>query len=439
MYQKEFLTSQDLRARGRKSRPAPASASAPGISPNINLNSSTRESPGNPTRPDDQSIRVQPRSASKRIRSADSEAEASPKRSKNTEKVLRPKPQRLIVVLKLTREKMSQGGHHQYSGEQSNTPAPLNTSHWPNGPLASCKSPVQRHGPPPAQECHVPSPALESLERENMATPSPQDHFDQHQGSDEAVDTPAANTPAPYTHGAVTEDANGDATRQEEHLPNLQESEYHDNQQNAAVNTSGTSSVGAQAHVEQQAHTLMKNNGIGNPVAIPTQASNDGNDHSIVPEANPAPVRVDQSSAFTQPVNNVYPSLEIMQSTENVFMFASLKREGHDESNMFSIAFQDFVSGDDVFKSLREAIRDRLGEDMEIMEANMKRTSEPDIPELSRKYTDFWMMEAQKVNNSWQTLLRGLVISYKKQKIPVELELTVCLRVGKVSDKKQAT
>ena len=239
-YQKQYATSRV--ARSRKSRPEPVSASAPGMSPDVNLSSPAGRPAENPTRPFDESIRV----TLKRVRSADAEVETSLKKSKHIEEVLCPRSC-LVVKLKLTREQMSQIVDHWNSGRKSKTPAPLNPSEWPTGRLQSYNSPVQRHSPPSTQEFHRPSPTLHSQEREDMVTHSPRGSRSHLQDNDDAVDAsainvPATNTLAPNTHSSVVEAPNGDEAGREEYSEyqsSLQELENH----NAAAKASGWSSV----------------------------------------------------------------------------------------------------------------------------------------------------------------------------------------------------
>jgi hypothetical protein len=114
-------------------------------------------------------------------------------------------------------------------------------------------------------------------------------------------------------------------------------------------------------------------------------------------------------------------------------MFASMKRRGQPEPQRLSaIAFQKLVSSDDFFKTLQEALEKFFEAGGKIVEASVKRTSEPEVPGLFRQWTDFTMANSKEASNiyvGWETLLKVLERVYRRDGRYAEMELEVCLFV----------
>jgi hypothetical protein len=427
-YQKQYRTSTDDRmARGpSRSKSASYSGSVSDIVFETNEDSPARRSPEIPSWQQDQSIRVEDRSASKRVCSANNEAERGRKRKKHTDEVLCPRPS-LVVKFKLTREKILQEVHRQYPGADINASIPPDPLVLPVGRLQSYTS------LPPTQGCHASPLSPQAHRRENMAPPSSWDSHSHPRESNKVAKTlttrgPATNNSASNTYSAVAESANRDTSGREELVTALQDPEDRASRQRAAAKTSDIPNAVDQAYVEPQAQASKK----GTPAATSTPSLNDTNGYSTFLEANITPARVNRPSAYNRPTKVASMSSEAVESMEGLKMFVKMKRESPAETKeMCTITLSDIISGSDFFESLCDEVGSHLQADETIVQADVKRISEPAIPELR---TDFIMTKASKRNISWEILLKGLEKIYRKDGFFVELELEACLLVGKVSD-----
>lgn len=438
--QRQYPTSSDdPMARESRGQQASDSDSLPDITSfEGNPNSSTRKAPGIPLRQEDQSHRVEARSASKRGRRADTQAEATSKRSKHTKEVLCPTP-RLVVKLKiwLTREKMPQGARHQYSGANIDTPAHPTPSNRPIG----CESLIDgamRHNLPPTHQCHASSFTLQPPRREDPSTSSSQYGHSHPPESDNAADISSTNVlttdmSAHIVHSVTLEDVSGDTGDREKYLRDLQELEDHNGRQNAAATISAMPIASRQTNVENQ--TQASENANDTPAAASTKALNDESGHSAAPEANTTSAKVDQPSNFTHPTKEASPSAEAVPSIKDVLMSVSIQRKDQAEPKVVStITLQNIVSGGGFFEIIPEDLGNHLGEDETVIQADVKRSSGPPIPGLK---TEFSLIRASKRNVSLELLLRGLERIYQSNGKCVELELDACLLVKKGSDEKQ--
>jgi hypothetical protein len=424
-YQKHNRTwTDDRMARGDRSKPTSDSGSVPDISFDVNPDSPAQRSPEIPSWQQDESIRVKARSALKRVCSADTEAQSGRKKKKHTDEVLCPRPS-LVVKLKLTQEKLLQGVHHQYPGAETKAPTPSN-------PLALPVDRLQLYtSPPPTQEHHASALALQAHRRGDMAPSSSRSSHSHPQESNKvaktsATDVPATNDSASNSYSAVAESANRDKSGRERFVSDLQDLEDRVSQQRVAAKTFDIPNAVERSYVEPQVQAPRTRT----PSATSMPTLSDSNRHSTVLEANTTPARVDRPSAFARPTKVASMSAEAVELMEGVVMFVKMKRESPVETKeMCTITLLDIVSRGGFFESLRGELGNHLHADETIVQADVKRISEPSIPELR---TNFTMMKASKRNISWEILLKGLKKIYRKDGFFVELELEACLLVGKV-------
>ena len=426
-YQKQYQDSMgDRMARGNsRSKPEAASKSPSHNPPEI------------PAWHQDESIRVGARSASKRVdvSSADSEGGASRKRRKHTEQVHCPRPSLVVKLkVKLTRGKIPRDTHCQHPEADTNTPAaPLDPSEWPFGRLESYNS------MPPTQEPRASSFTLPPHQRKNTATPSSPDSRSRPQESDTAADMlatniPATNESASRCHSAVAVDS--DVRDRDEFVAALQELEDKATRQRAAAKTSEIpNAVGQESeHVEPQAQVLENPN--NTPAAMSTHDLDDKAAHSTVPEANKTSAKVDPTIIPTHSAKKIASmSADVLESMQGVAISVTMKREGQMETvDIFTIEKPDIMSAGYFFSDdIRVYFGDKLSETDIIKQAKVKRTSEAPVTGLR---TEFTIVQGSKKNSSWEFLLKGLDKIYKKDGVFVELELEVCLLVGKEPDQK---
>ena len=426
-YQKQYQDSMgDRMTRGsRRSKPEAASKSPSHNPPEITAWHQ------------DESIRVGVRSASKRlgVSSADSEGGASRKRRKHTEQVHCPRPSLVVKLkVKLTRGKIPRDTHCQHPEADTNTPAaPLDPSEWPFGRLESYNS------MPPTQEPRASSFTLPPHRRKNTATPSSPDSRSRPQESDTAADMlatniPATNESASRCHSAVAVDS--DVRDRDEFVAALQELEDKATRQRAAAKTSEIpNAVGQESeHVEPQAQVLENPN--NTPAAMSTHDLDDKAAHSTVPEANKTSAKVDPTIIPTHSAKKIASmSADVLESMQGVAISVTMKREGQMETvDIFTIEKPDIMSAGYFFSDdIRVYFGDKLSETDIIKQAKVKRTSEAPVTGLR---TEFTIVQGSKKNSSWEFLLKGLDKIYKKDGVFVELELEVCLLVGKEPDQK---
>jgi hypothetical protein len=280
-YQKHNRTwTDDRMARGDRSKPTSDSGSVPDISFDVNPDSPAQRSPEIPSWQQDESIRVKARSASKRVCSADTEAQSGRKKKKHTDEVLCPRPS-LVVKLKLTREKLLQGVHHQYPGAETKAPTPSN-------PLALPVDRLQLYtSPPPTQEHHASALALQAHRRGNMAPSSSRSSHSHPQESNKvaktsATDVPATNDSASDSYSAVAESANRDKSGREQFVSDLQDLEDRASQQRVAAKTFDIPNAVERSYVEPQVQAPRTRT----PSATSMPTLSDSNRHSTVLEAN---------------------------------------------------------------------------------------------------------------------------------------------------------
>jgi hypothetical protein len=446
-YQRQYRTSMDDRmARGSsRSKPEPTSDSVPDILFDVNPNSPSQNPPEIPSWAQDESIRVGARGGLKRagVCSAAPEEGEVRKKRKYVRKVPCPKLS-LVVKLKLTREKSKkilQGAHHQGPGVETSAPAPLASSEWPVGRLESYNA------IPSTQECHASPFTLQSHEQENMAIPSSRVSHSHPRESDKAAETlaavvdtsvvdtsainvPATNSSVPNIHSAVAEDR--DVRGRDGFVAALPDLENEASRQQTAAKTPDIPTAVEQAHVEQFPAQVMENSP---PVATSTHDLNDETSHSTVPEANITPAKVDPPSASTHLTRKIaFTSAEAVESMGGVAVIVKMKRQGQAKmEDMNTIEHLDIISRGNFFGSMRFELGDNIGEDDTILQAKVKRVSEAPIEGLR---TEFTIVQASKKNTSWETLLKGLVEMYKRDRVCVELKLEACLLVGKKTDEK---
>jgi hypothetical protein len=430
-YREHYRTwTDDRMVRDDRGKPTSDSGSASDILFDVDPDSPAQRSPEIPSWQQDESIRVETHSASKRVCPADNEAQTGRKKKKHTEEVLCPRPS-LVVKFKLTREKILQGVHHQYPGAKIKAPTPSNPLVLPVDRLQSYNS------LPPTWEHHASALALQAHRRGNMAPPSSRGSHGHSQESNKAAKTSATDVPVPSdsasnTHSAVAEGANRDKSGREQSVSPLQDLEDRASRQTVAAKTSDIPNAVERSYVEPQAQASRTSPPVATSTLTPTL--NDLNRHSTVLDANTTPARVDRPNAFARPTKVASTSAEAVESMEGVVMFVKMKRESLVETKeMCTITPLDIISGGGFFESLRGELGNHLHADETIVQADVKRISEPPIPELR---TNFTMTKASKRNISWEVLLKGLEKIYRKDGFFVELELEACLLVGKVSDEK---
>ena len=424
-YQKQYLTStHDRVARGSRSEPASDSDSDPDILFEDDPNSSAQNSLEPPLWYQE----LEARRASKRVRSDESGAGGSLKRGKHTGEVPYPRL-RLVVKLKvkLTREKIPQDALCQRTWAEKNTPAaPLVPPERPNVRLESHNS------MPLTQECHVSSSTLKSHGSENTAAPSSRGSHNHPQASDKVTDTaaanvPATNDPACNANGAVTEGIDRDVRGREEFVAALQELEDKATRQRAAAKTSEIPNAVEQGHVGPQTQVLENNT----PAVTSTQILNDEASHSNVAEASKSPAKVGPPLAPTHPIEKIAcVSSEAAKMMQGVVLDVKVKREGQEEmQDICTFDILDITSGSYFFsENIRADLGDNLDENDTIKQAKVKRTSEAPIKGLK---TEFTIVRGSRRNISWEFMLRGLEKIYARDRAFVEMELEVCLLVGK--------
>ena len=144
-----------------------------------------------------------------------------------------------------------------------------------------------------------------------------------------------------------------------------------------------------------------------------------------------------QEETIDEPQQEETPteSVEAMEPTREVAMFAVIKREGQPEpKHLHAIDFGKLASRGQFFENLKEDLKDELDPDETIAQAVVKRVSEPEVPGLSRKWTDFTMTEGGKINIGWEMLLKGLERVYRSDGKCAVMELDLCVIVRKASN-----
>jgi hypothetical protein len=144
-----------------------------------------------------------------------------------------------------------------------------------------------------------------------------------------------------------------------------------------------------------------------------------------------------QDETIDEPQQEETPieSVEAMEPTREVAMFAVIKREGQPEpKHLHAIDFGKLASRGEFFENLKEDLKDELDPDETIAQAVVKRVSEPEVPGLSRKWTDFTMTEGGKINIGWEMLLKGLERVYQSDGKCAVMELDLCVIVRKASN-----
>jgi hypothetical protein len=380
-HQQQYGPSQNGNAsRGTRSNPTSISSSSSETAFDIDL--PTQEIPELIPWDRDQNVRLESRSASKRLWADGPQAEAGSKKSKHTREVLHP-GQSLIVKLKLTRNKTYQDMQHQSLRPEATASAtPTPTSSWlPNGQVQPSKGPGYGAAPNSLSPTHRQQSSLrqQSLEREDTVMSS---------------------------------------SRQSQVPP--QESVQ------AATNASDMLDVVEQAPVERQSPQAEDSP----PAVASPQASSDNNGYA----KNPTTARPSVPSTSPDSTKASSTSTGAVQFLQGVAIFVSYHRkDGEEAEHICTTKPEDIISGGGFFDSLSAELKRHLGEDETIVQADATRISKSPVPGLM---TDFTIVRASKSTIKWEMFLKGLERIYKRDNTPVELELGICLLVRKVSGQK---